>query len=156
MKFSKTTEYALRTMIFLSRNEGINNTRKISDACDIPYKYFQKISHLLSQRDLIDITRGKHGGFALGRSPKEIPVVAIIDAATEKVDRDDACRLYGDLCSHDNACDSCALRQNVLKIEAYEKQLLTDLTLYDIAIGDGRCCSLDEYEANHKQKATVS
>ncbi len=146
MKFSKTTEYALRTMIFLAREEGINNTRKISEACNIPYKYFQKISHLLAQRDLIDITRGKHGGFMLSRSPEQIAVLEILDAATEKQERDDACHLYGDACKHNNACDSCSLRQNILKIEAYEKELLTALTLQEIALGEGKCCTVEEKE----------
>ncbi len=144
MKLSKTTEYALRTMIFLAREDGINNARKISAACDIPLKYFQKISHLLATKDLLDIHRGKNGGFALSKSASEISVYDIITASQEPENNAESCRLFGGDCHFVELKDACTLRQALIKVEAIEQELFSSLSLEAIANAEHHCCTLEE------------
>lgn len=151
MRFSKTTEYALRTMIFLACQNDKCNTTRICEACDIPSKYFQKISHLLASQDMLLITRGKLGGFSLARRPEEITAAEIIAAAQPAESEYDNCRLFGGLCANDQECNACALRQSILKVEAIEEQVFGSLTLDVLAYGDKKCCTWEEVSTVRSQ-----
>jgi Rrf2 family protein len=78
---SQTSEYALRTLLYLATHDGQPaTTRQIADAAAIPPSYLSKILQSLSRAGLIRSQRGLHGGSTLRRDPKSITVYDVIIA----------------------------------------------------------------------------
>ena len=90
---SQTSEYALRTLIYLaSRNGETATTRQIAKAAGIPPSYLCKILQSLSRAGLIRSQRGLHGGSTLERDPKSISVYDVV-AAVDHIPRIKTCPL---------------------------------------------------------------
>ncbi|MBX3006996.1 MAG: Rrf2 family transcriptional regulator [Melioribacteraceae bacterium] len=81
MTFSKTTEYALRTLTYMAENEKeLHSSDALHKALKIPKKYLQRLLTLLSKQQLIESIRGKYGGYRLMRNSKKIYISQIVDA----------------------------------------------------------------------------
>lgn len=79
--YSKTSEYALRTLIFMAKDETkMHSAAYLHKQLKIPKKYLQQLLTQLSKKKLIVSTRGKYGGFMLNGSSKEIYLSDIIEA----------------------------------------------------------------------------
>ena len=80
MKITKRGEYALRTLLALAFVYGQRtlSLREISECERLPVKFLEQIMMVLKRSDLVLSTKGKHGGYALSRSPQEIMVGEII------------------------------------------------------------------------------
>jgi Rrf2 family nitric oxide-sensitive transcriptional repressor len=79
--FSQTTEYALRTVVFLASQRGEPaTTRQIAAATRVPEGYLSKILQGLSRARLVSSQRGLHGGSVLARDAKEITVYDVVTA----------------------------------------------------------------------------
>lgn len=152
MKISRTTEYALRTMVHLAQKAQRCTAQEISEANDIPIKYFQKISQALAQKDLLIITRGKFGGFELAKDVRSITLLDIISSTQELDSNPHVCRLYGLSCHKKKEPCSCILRDTLLKLEQEERRLLNSVTLEDIALGDQHCCPLEVIENENENE----
>lgn len=67
--FSKTCEYAIKIMIYISSRPGDNEGRvgleEIADAIESPRAFTAKILQQLSRAGLLESTRGRSGGFLL-------------------------------------------------------------------------------------------
>ena len=82
MKITRQSEYAVRTMFYLSERgwDGRVPTAVIAGAEDIPRPFLTKvISHLVAAR-LVTTSRGMGGGVALARSPEEITLLQVVEA----------------------------------------------------------------------------
>lgn len=86
---SQTAEYALRAMVALGQDSGKPRTAEsLSDSIQVPVPYLHKILRDLSKARLLNISRGRHGGFTLARSPEKMPLLEIIDAIAPLVPLD--------------------------------------------------------------------
>ena len=84
MRFSKTSEYALRAMIHLAQNKhDVISVMKLHKSLDIPYKYLARIMSVLADGGLVQSVAGKYGGFKLASNHKEINMVDIIKLTEE-------------------------------------------------------------------------
>jgi len=84
MKFSKTTEYALRIMSFMAADEKkLYRADDIYDHLKIPYRYLRKLMTTLSGTGLIQSVQGKNGGYSITRSLDEIFLIDILRAIGE-------------------------------------------------------------------------
>src|SRR4051812_29884258 len=78
---SQTSEYALRTIVFLASCDGKPaTTRRIADATHVPVGYLAKVLHSLSRAELITSQRGPNGGSVLARDPAKLSVYDVISA----------------------------------------------------------------------------
>lgn len=77
---SKKCKYALKALIYISKNNGDETVLTSSIARDenIPRKFLESILRNLRNNKILHSKRGKKGGFALLRDPKEIYVVEIM------------------------------------------------------------------------------
>ena len=76
-----TTEYALRTIVFLAtRGDNPATTQQIADATRVPFGYLSKVLQSLNRAGLINSQRGLHGGSTLARPPERINVLSVLDA----------------------------------------------------------------------------
>ena len=82
MQLKVTTDYAVRTMMYLARHKGIVPIAEIAEAMNIPEKYLNRLGLALRDEGLIVTHRGKNGGYSLGRPPERIrlyDVVALVE-----------------------------------------------------------------------------
>jgi Rrf2 family transcriptional regulator, iron-sulfur cluster assembly transcription factor len=81
LTFSKTTEYALRILTLMVREEKEHYTSAyIYKKLKVPKKYLQRLLTLLAKKGLIKSMRGKFGGYSLARMADEISLADIVDA----------------------------------------------------------------------------
>ncbi|PDH28474.1 MAG: Rrf2 family transcriptional regulator [Puniceicoccaceae bacterium MED-G30] len=83
MKLSHKLEYACRVMAQLGRfhrQEKFSHIDGLSEAEQIPANYLVQILNELRTAGLIISKRGKQGGYALSREPREIELKSIVQA----------------------------------------------------------------------------
>lgn len=78
MKFSTTTRYGLRAIVYIAHQNEICSAREISEAENIPLPYLEKIILKLAKAGLIEVKRGATGGYFLARPADEINVDDIV------------------------------------------------------------------------------
>ena len=82
MKISRKAEYALRAMIYLSRQpmSQVYMISEISQATGVSKDFMAKILKELSTRGLVKAQKGANGGYKLSISPENISFKDIIEA----------------------------------------------------------------------------
>lgn len=96
MKFTKKTDYALRTMEFLARQhshaEAEGGTKSgpvpvqaISDQSHLSMRFLQGIVSRLSKAKLLRTVPGVKGGIMLAKDPEQITILDIIQAVEGKI-----------------------------------------------------------------------
>lgn len=88
MKLSHKLEYACRVLAQLGRTYGRDNLAHIEDLADseaIPANYLVQILKVLRSSGLIVSKRGKQGGYALAKAPRNITLVEIVQAVDREL-----------------------------------------------------------------------
>ena len=77
---SKKCKYALKALLYISKNSGGKAilTSSIAQDENIPRKFLESILRSLRNNQILHSKRGKEGGFLLLRDPKEIYIVEIM------------------------------------------------------------------------------
>ena len=82
--FSKTAQNAFRIVIFMSSDtERLFSAAYIHEKIDIPYKYLTMLMTKLAKAGLLEVTRGRNGGFSLNREVTDIYLIDILNAIGE-------------------------------------------------------------------------
>lgn len=126
--FSKTSEYAIKIMIYLSANSTVDNLRQVkevSEALDTPGPFTAKILQQLVKAGLLLSMKGKYGGFTLSRELGNIKISDIVIAVDgeKSINR---CLLGLKDCSSDTPCP---LHHKFYKIKDDFKKYVLDSTL---------------------------
>jgi len=104
MNFSKTTEYALRILSYMSLHETeLLSAEQMHEKLFIPKKYLQRILTDLARNGFIRSIRGRNGGFTFARSIDQIFLSEII-ASTEGFNWAPKCIFGFEECAFENAC----------------------------------------------------
>lgn len=106
MLYSKSAEYAIQAMIYLSEYQTDKPIMisSIAEAYNIPYQFLAKIVQTLVKRHLVVAKRGRNGGINLGRDPKDIYLYEIVDAIDGPPPEKEKCAIGLDLCSDESPC----------------------------------------------------
>jgi len=101
MQVSKTLDYAVRSLTYMSRQPiGRSSMKEISENQNIPLNYLAKIMRKLVNKGLVRSMVGPDGGYALRKSPGEINLREIYEAIEGELrmidcmDKDTICVLY--------------------------------------------------------------
>ncbi|TWP29049.1 Rrf2 family transcriptional regulator [Apibacter muscae] len=129
--FSKTSEYAIKIMIYLSsknHKDNYSQVKEISQALETPEPFTAKILQQLAKVGLLISMKGKNGGFALGKDSSEIKILDIVIAidGSKSVTR---CVLGLSDCSNE---DPCPLHHKYYKIKEQIKKDVLETNLKDI------------------------
>ena len=133
---SKTAEYALRAIVYLSeRHDDPCTTRQVSEATKVPAGYLSKVLQSLSRSKIVLSQRGLNGGFTLARPPEAITVLEVVNAV-DPVERIHACPLG--LKAHERQL--CPLHRRLddvaAQIEAsFRETVIADLLTQPIMLG---------------------
>jgi Rrf2 family iron-sulfur cluster assembly transcriptional regulator len=98
-------DYSVRAILDLARAHGgpRRKAREISDKMDIPRKYLPQVLGDLIRAGLVESVAGPGGGYSLARSPAEVSLLEVVEAAEGPIQRT-KCLLRGGPCHWDNAC----------------------------------------------------
>ena len=87
MKLTSKGRYAVMAMADLAKNHVKEPTSlsAISLRQGISLSFLEQLFLRLKKNDLVQSTRGPHGGYILSRAPEEIKLLSIIQAVDEKI-----------------------------------------------------------------------
>jgi Rrf2 family protein len=81
--FTKSTEYALRAVVYLAKNSSEEKRfgiKTIAQSLGFPEPYLAKVLQHLVRRKIIQSSKGPNGGFQASKQTMEISLLEIIDA----------------------------------------------------------------------------
>ena len=132
MLLTKKSEYALLSLLSISKHKEPINVDILSKELQISKSFLAKIMQNLAKHNLVISHRGVNGGFALNKSWETITILEIVVAAEEKLPSVFECSPSVGSCPNQIAalCTIWPLLNNLqLKINDF----LEKLTLKDIA-----------------------
>ena len=89
MQLKLTTDYAIRTIVYLATQSGITSVAEIGSKMGISENYLMKVLKALKDAGLVAGYQGKRGGYAISKKPEEISLWDIIEVmeGTTKINR---------------------------------------------------------------------
>lgn len=136
---SQKARYALRALFALAKTRSQDPVMiaEIAEQAHVPRKFLEQILLELKKRGLVHSTRGKHGGYRLGRPADDISfaeVIRVIDGplALAPCASKTAYRRCDD-CTDEK---TCAIRKVLLEVRNATSDILEHSTLAD-ALGLG-------------------
>lgn len=141
MIFTTKAEYGVRLLVELGRQTGEVpvSLKVIADADGLPLAYLWRIVALLKKAELVESTRGAHGGYRLARDPETITmdeVVLALEGAVAPMDCfvDDSDSVGGRvLCSHESDQGrACATKLLWMRVQGGVIKALAQTTLAEL------------------------
>ena len=132
MLYSKSAEYAIQAMIYLTENKSDSPTmiHKIASSYGIPSQFLSKIMQSLVKHRLIHATRGRTGGVTLAKSPKKIYLNDIVVSIDGPILENPQCVIGLNLCSDEVPCP---LHDQWKPIKENMRQMLENESLKHLA-----------------------
>ncbi len=130
MQFKLTTDYAIRTLLYLAMTNTVTTSAEISEHMGIPQKYLIKLLSELRRSELVNVHMGVKGGYTLNRDPKDISMldIAAITEGTIKLNR---CLETDAYCSRGEA-SCCPLRKCCVILQTRFENALANITVQDL------------------------
>lgn len=128
MLFTKASEYALLSLIILSKAQKPADVDTIAKELGIPKSFLAKILQNLAKSGILISSRGANGGFCLAKNANEISVAKIIQSAEKR-----PAMVFE--CSYENKCDkfsACNVRPMFNKLQLLVDDFLNKIKLSDI------------------------
>ncbi len=81
MLVTRETDYAVRTVLYLSRGKDVKaSVTEIAREMRIPKSFLAKILQRLVRHHILRSMRGAKGGFMLAKKPADISLLAVMEA----------------------------------------------------------------------------
>jgi len=107
MRLTRAGEYAVRCMLYLaSHNDNrteVIRRQDIAKEMEIPAQFLGKIAQQLSRAHFIEIVQGAGGGYRLLVDPRELTLLAVVEAVTGEIVLND-CQLMPGSCFRSPTC----------------------------------------------------
>ena len=131
MLISTKGRYALRVMIDLAEHqaEGFIPLKVIAERQEISEKYLESIIKLLVKARLLNVLRGKGGGYQLTKAPEQYTVGSILRMTEDSMAPVSCLESGADACSRSAECRTLSLWQGLDKVI---NDYLDSVTLADL------------------------
>ena len=140
MFFTTKAEYGVRLLVELGCQPSGRpvSLKAIAEAENLPLAYLERIVALLKRAELVESTRGAHGGYRLARAAQDIAMDEVVLALEGSLapmecfvdDRGDDGRV---LCSHhDDSGRGCATKLLWTRVQVGVIKTLGDTTLAEL------------------------
>ncbi len=131
MLITRASEYAILSLIVLSKSSSAMDSETLSKQLSIPKSFLAKILQALAKQGVLKSYKGVNGGFALLLDPKEINMLHVMSSVEGKAPAvfDCAPSMYS--CPSGKA-QLCSLWPFLNKLQGKIDSFLADLTLADI------------------------
>jgi len=133
MIFSKSCEYALRSVLYIctKSSEGINlSVKEIAAEIESPEPFTAKILQQLARQKIISSIKGPNGGFYIEKQKKPVTILQIVEAI-EGPDFFDRCVLGLKNCTERKPCP---LHEHFIQHRKDIKELFKTKTVHDLII----------------------
>lgn len=105
MDISRKTDYALRILSMLVKNDGaLLSVRTAAEQVNVPYSFARSIQHGLVQAGIIESLRGVRGGMRLKVDPAQITIRQIVEAVQGPMIMNDCTAPDGDCMRMPSCC----------------------------------------------------
>jgi Rrf2 family protein len=143
--FTTKAEYGVRLLVELGRQtpETPVSLKALAEAEALPLAYLERIVALLKKADLVESTRGAHGGYRLARDPAEVRMDEVVLALEGSVAPmsclvDDSAPDAKVLCSHHDDHDLCATKLLWTRVQGGVIKALQATTLAELVAFSNR------------------
>lgn len=105
MLYSKGTEYAIRSLAWMAKENG-NQARRVEDIAqlaEVPAPFLAKTFQKLAKDGILWSVKGPSGGYVLARLPSQLSLLDIV-ASIDGLYNMDGCILGQGKCSDINSC----------------------------------------------------
>ena len=131
MLITKASEYAILSLIVLSKEEKPMGSESLALQLSIPKSFLAKILQSLAKADILKSYKGINGGFALVHETKEITMLDVMTAVEGKSPAVFECSPSMEDCPSDRA-SLCSIWPFLNKLQGKIDNFLGELTLADI------------------------
>lgn len=83
MHITLETDYAIRIVDFMAKNDGRFDAKAISEKTYVPQTFAMKILRKLGNAGIVNSYKGTKGGYELGRSPSELSLYDVVEAVED-------------------------------------------------------------------------
>ena len=133
MQLKITTDYAIRTILYLAQTKRITTSGEIADAMCIPREYLINIIRDMRESGLVRTFPGAKGGYLLAKQPEDISLYDVI-IAMERTIKLNRCLEHDAFCSRDAAA-YCMVHSIYEDLQEDMERLLKGHTIADIIRG---------------------
>ncbi|EDB1348677.1 TPA: RrF2 family transcriptional regulator [Campylobacter jejuni] len=135
MLFTKASEYALLSLIYISQKETPQDVDSLALELDIPKSFLAKILQTLAKDGLLKSLKGAKGGFVLIKEPSQYTIKEIVNSAEKKDISVFECS--GGTCPN-NKEENCTLMPMLVNLQNKVDEFLDSITLEDIMKNNGK------------------
>lgn len=131
MLITRASEYAILSLIVLSKNDSPMDSETLSNRLMIPKSFLAKILQSLAKSGILKSFKGVNGGFALLLEPKDISMLSIMSAVEGRAPTVFDCAPSLESCPLDKA-SLCSIWPFLNKLQGKIDSFLGELTLADV------------------------
>lgn len=131
MLITRASEYAILSLIVLSKADSPMDSETLSNQLSIPKSFLAKILQSLAKNGILKSYKGVNGGFALLLEPKDITMLQVMSAVEGKAPAVFDCASSVNDCPSEKA-HLCSIWPFLNKLQGKIDSFLADLTLADI------------------------
>ncbi|WP_324170933.1 Rrf2 family transcriptional regulator [Sulfurimonas sp.] len=131
MLITRASEYAILSLIVLSKNSSPMDSETLSNQLSISKSFLAKILQALAKKGILKSFKGVNGGFALFKEPKDISMLDIMSAVEGKAPAVFDCSPSLQDCPSEKA-NICSIWPFLNKLQGKIDTFLNELTLQDV------------------------
>ena len=131
MLITRASEYAILSLIVLSKASAPMDSETLSKELSIPKSFLAKILQTLAKNNILKSFKGVHGGFVLAKEPHEINMLQVMSSVEGKAPAVFDCASSTKDCPS-NKAEICSIWPFLNKLQGKIDLFLADLTLQDI------------------------
>ena len=131
MLITRASEYAILSLIVLSKAESPMDSETLSRELSISKSFLAKILQALAKNNVLKSYKGVNGGFVLTNNPKDITMLQIMSAVEGKAPAVFDCASSVKDCPSEKA-EICSIWPFLNKLQGKIDSFLAELTLADI------------------------
>ena len=131
MLLTKASEYALLSLVMMSRQEKPEDVDTLSKRLGISRSFLAKILQALAREKILISYKGAKGGFALNKPPSEISMKHVIEVVEKKPVTVFECSPSTDHCPN-NKGEFCMVWPFLHRFQTKIDEFLDEMTLQDI------------------------
>jgi len=131
MLITRASEYAILSLILLSKASSPQGAETLSKELSISKSFLAKILQSLAKNGVLKSYKGANGGFALAKEPKDINMLKVMSSVEGKAPAVFDCASSADDCPS-NKAELCSIWPFFNKLQTKIDIFLATLTLADI------------------------
>ena len=131
MQLNMTTDYAIRSILYIAESGGNATVEEISNKMGISLPYMRKLFYKLAKAGLIESHRGRKGGYLIARPAAELSLWDIANV-TEQTMAINPCLEDREKCSR-NTEEQCMVQQFFLGLQSQIEEEMKKTTIQSLA-----------------------